>query len=231
MGSTLHVAFSLQGYSSAFLSCSVKRELWRMRYNMDKHVFLSGMNQYLYSTPKPVNYCVLFPICQNIKSKALSQQRIFIFPRMETLLHRLLFCFANQSNFQIVFISIDIIFKFMVKYDQCSCQGDGTRELLTDFVILLPVGQSARLQFVPFTLALLFHVRSIPGECQMGVPAEDTLTLQLAKSIIRPSVFRVYSLMTYHVIGMCAIYIILIDLSYWTGLVEWIVLRGVLSSS
>jgi len=65
----------------------------------------------------------------------------------------------------------------------------------------------------------------------MGVPAKDTLTLQSAKSIIRPSVVRVYSLMTYHVIGMRAIYIILMGLPYWAGLVEWIVHRGVLRSS
>jgi len=33
--------------------------------------------------------------------------------------------------------------------------------------------------------------------------------------------------MTYLVLGMCAIYIVLMGLPYWAELMEWIMLRGV----
>ena len=48
----------------------------------------------------------------------------------------------------------------------------------------------------------------------MGVPAEDTPMFKSAKST-RHSVVRVYSIMTYLILGTCAIYIILMSLPYW----------------
>jgi len=60
----------------------------------------------------------------------------------------------------------------------------------------------------------------------MMIPAEGTPTLKSAKST-RCMVVRVYSVMMFLVLGMCVVYIILMGLLYWTGLLEWIVLRGV----
>jgi len=62
-----------------------------------------------------------------------------------------------------------------------------------------------------------------------GVPVEGTPTLKLVKGVFDTR--RCTMIMTYLVLGMCAIYIILMGLPYWVGLVEWIALRGVLPSS
>jgi len=61
------------------------------------------------------------------------------------------------------------------------------------------------------------------------VPAEDTPTLKLVKGLFDTQGCTV--IMTYLCSWMCAIYIILMSLPYWVGLVEWIKLKDILLNS
>jgi len=95
------------------------------------------------------------------------------------------------------------------------------KELLNDFVFFLPSGKllelhrnPSGLDDIPSGLDL-----SVSGECQMGeVPIEGTPTLKSVKKVFDTRECIV--IMTYLVLGMYAIYIILMGLRYWVGLVE-----------
>jgi len=92
----------------------------------------------------------------------------------------------------------------------------GARELLNDFVFFLPSGRLLELHCDPSGLdaTALDLSHSVSGECQMGeVPTKGTPMLKSSKRIFGTRGYTV--IMTYLVFGICAIYIILMNLHYW----------------
>jgi len=101
---------------------------------------------------------------------------------------------------------------------------------LIGFVFFLPSGRLLELQCGLSHLNIISSGLGHPisGESRMGVSAEGIPTLKSAKGVFgtrRCTVMR-----TYLVLGIRVIYIILMDLPYWTGLVEWITPMSILPS-
>jgi len=106
------------------------------------------------------------------------------------------------------------------------------RKLLNNFIFFLPLGRLLELHYYPFGLDATPSGLglSVSGKCQMGeVLAKRHSDAQVNKRSIQHWGCTV--IMTYLVLGMCVIYIILVSLPYWAGLVECITLRNVLLNS
>jgi len=105
------------------------------------------------------------------------------------------------------------------------------RELLNDFVFFLLSDRllglhcdPSRLDATPSGLDL-----SVSCEYRMWVPVKGIPTLKKIKRAFGTG--RCTVIMTYLIFRMYAIYIILMDLPYWTGLVKLITLKSILPSS